>query len=68
MHAIGAHDTLERVLFQWFSDMFGFGGKVSVIFLGSQGDIWDAQKDILADPLGALTSPALYPLKNKSFQ
>ena len=25
-------------------------------FLGSQGDIWDAQKDMLADTLGALTA------------
>ena len=63
MHAIGAHDTLERVLFQWFSDMFGFGGKVSVIFLGSQGDIWDAQKDMLADTLGAIFAAGAYWLK-----
>ncbi len=29
-------------------------------FLGSQGDIWDAQKDMLADGLGALGACALY--------
>jgi putative membrane protein len=29
-------------------------------FLGSQGDIWDAQKDMLADTLGAITSLGLY--------
>ena len=28
--------------------------------LGSQGDIWDAQKDILADTLGALLVMALF--------
>ena len=28
------------------------GGKVGAAFLGSQGDIWDAQKDMLADNLG----------------
>ncbi len=29
-------------------------------FLGSQGDIWDAQKDMLADGLGAIVAAALY--------
>ncbi|APG28382.1 hypothetical protein A7E78_11290 [Syntrophotalea acetylenivorans] len=28
--------------------------------LGSQGDIWDAQKDMLADGLGALTATGLF--------
>lgn len=34
-------------------------------FLGSQGDIWDAQKDMLADGLGALAAAALYILVNR---
>ncbi len=29
-------------------------------FLGSQGDPWDAQKDMLADGLGAIVAAALY--------
>lgn len=29
-------------------------------FLGSQGDIWDAQKDMLADTLGALVALVFY--------
>ncbi len=29
-------------------------------FLGSQGDIWDAQKDMLSDGLGAICTTALY--------
>ncbi|TAK56841.1 DUF2238 domain-containing protein, partial [Patescibacteria group bacterium] len=29
-------------------------------FLGSQGDIWDAQKDMLMDTLGALAMIPLY--------
>ena len=33
--------------------------------LGSQGDIWDAQKDMLADGLGAITAAAIYLLMNK---
>lgn len=36
------------------------GGEAGIEFLGSQGDIWDAQKDILADTLGAITSLILY--------
>lgn len=36
------------------------GGSAGIEFLGSQGDIWDAQKDMLADTLGALTALVLY--------
>jgi putative membrane protein len=28
--------------------------------LGSQGDVWDAQKDILADGLGAITAMIVF--------
>jgi putative membrane protein len=38
------------------------GGEAGVEFLGSQGDIWDAQKDMLSDTLGALTSLILFAL------
>ncbi len=31
-----------------------------IAFLGSQGDIWDAQKDMLADGLGAICASALF--------
>jgi putative membrane protein len=30
------------------------GGSAGLAFLGSQGDIWDAQKDMLMDTLGAI--------------
>lgn len=36
------------------------GGEAGAAFLGSQGDIWDAQKDILCDTLGALCASALF--------
>lgn len=36
------------------------GGDAGIEFLGSQGDIWDAQKDMLADTLGAVFSIVLY--------
>lgn len=38
----------------WYAELAG--GDAGLEFLGSQGDIWDAQKDMLADTLGALTS------------
>lgn len=36
------------------------GGEAGSEFLGSQGDIWDAQKDMLADTLGALAALCLF--------
>jgi len=36
------------------------GGQAGIEFLGSQGDIWDAQKDMLADTLGAICSLAVF--------
>lgn len=36
------------------------GGNAGVEFLGSQGDIWDAQQDMLSDTLGAITSLILF--------
>lgn len=36
------------------------GGKAGIEFLGSQGDIWDAQKDMLADTLGAVFTLILF--------
>lgn len=34
-------------------------------YLGSQGDIWDAQKDMLADTLGAIVATSLFMLTRK---
>jgi putative membrane protein len=36
------------------------GGSAGAAFLGSQGDIWDAQKDMLSDILGAVLAAGLY--------
>lgn len=36
------------------------GGESGAAFLGSQGDIWDAQQDMLADTLGALAATGLF--------
>ena len=36
------------------------GGEAGAAFLGSQGDEWDAQKDILCDTFGAICSSVLF--------
>lgn len=36
------------------------GGSAGAAFLGSQGDIWDAQKDMLLDILGAIAVSVLF--------
>ena len=36
------------------------GGAAGIEFLGSQGDIWDAQKDMLSDTLGAISVLVLF--------
>lgn len=36
------------------------GGDAGAAFLGSQGDVWDAQKDMLADISGALAAVGLH--------
>ena len=36
------------------------GGSAGLAFLGSQGDVWDAQKDMLMDTLGAILGSGLF--------
>ena len=42
----------------WYAALAG--GDAGIEFLGSQGDIWDAQKDMLMDTLGAIASLLLF--------
>jgi putative membrane protein len=39
--------------------------EAGIAYLGSQGDIWDAQKDMLADTLGAIAATSLFFSVNK---
>ncbi len=41
------------------------GGASGAAFLGSQGDVWDAQKDMLADTLGAILATTCFFLVRK---
>jgi putative membrane protein len=38
--------------------------EAGMAYLGSQGDIWDAQKDMLADTLGAILATSLFLKRN----
>lgn len=44
-----------------------YGGEAGAAFLGFQGDIRDAQKDMLADGLGAITSIVIFACTSKCF-
>ena len=48
-------------LFEWIYAILGDPAAGSAV-LGSQGDVWDAQKDILADGLGALLAMSAFGL------
>lgn len=42
-------------LFEWAAAEF-FGGDLGVAYLGTQGDVWDAQEDMALASLGALAA------------
>lgn len=46
-------------IFEW-QYAISADAEAGIAVLGSQGDIWDAQKDILADTLGAILAIALF--------
>lgn len=50
----GLYEVIEMIY------AINYGGDEAADFLGSQGDIWDAQKDIAMDMLGAILFGALY--------
>lgn len=54
LFAIMALAAGYEIIEWWYAVLAG--GNAGIEFLGSQGDIWDAQKDMLADTLGAITA------------
>ena len=54
-------------LFEWLAAEF-FGGDLGAAYLGSQGDIWDAQKDMALASLGALLAMLLTAAVNAALQ
>lgn len=58
--ALGFWGALYEVIEMAFAEIYG--GEAGTAFLGSQGDEWDAQKDMLMDILGALFVSVLFVL------
>jgi len=52
--------AMSYELLEWIYAAYGGNPQAGADFLGSQGDIWDAQKDMLMDTLGAVASLALF--------
>jgi len=52
--------AMSYELIEWVYAAYGGNAEAGADFLGSQGDIWDAQKDMLMDTLGAVASIALF--------
>ena len=54
-------------LIEWAAAMF-FGGDLGTAYLGTQGDVWDAQKDMALATLGAVIAMAVTAAINRRYQ
>jgi len=54
-------------LVEWAAAEF-FGGDLGVAYLGTQGDVWDAHKDMLMATLGAVVAMAVTAALNARLQ
>lgn len=52
--------AMSYELLEWLYAAYGGNAAAGADFLGSQGDVWDAQKDMLMDTLGAVATVLLY--------
>lgn len=52
--------AMSYELIEWGYAAYGSNAAAGANFLGSQGDVWDAQKDMLMDTLGAVTAVLLF--------
>ncbi len=52
--------AMSYELIEWLYAAYGGNAQAGANFLGSQGDVWDAQKDMLMDTLGGITSVAAF--------
>jgi putative membrane protein len=58
LFALMALAAAYEIVEWWYAALAG--GEAGAAFLGSQGDVWDAQKDMLCDTVGALAGLALF--------
>ena len=52
--------AMSYELIEWGYAAYGGNAEAGAAFLGSQGDVWDAQKDMLMDTLGAVAAVLLF--------
>ena len=52
--------AMSYELIEWGYAAYGGNAQAGANFLGSQGDVWDAQKDMFMDTLGATASVILF--------
>jgi putative membrane protein len=65
MCVVAASSVFE--LLEWFAAAL-FGGALGMTYLGTQGDEWDAQKDVALATLGALLAMAATAFVNRRLQ
>lgn len=61
--AIASSTSLDYEVIEWGAASL-FGGDLGAAYLGTQGDVWDAQKDMALAVLGALLSVCLLAIGN----
>lgn len=52
--------AMSYELIEWGYAAYGGNAQAGANFLGSQGDVWDAQKDMFMDTLGAVAAVMLF--------
>lgn len=52
--------AMSYELIEWLYAAYGGNAAAGANFLGSQGDVWDAQKAMLVDTLGGIASVVLF--------
>ena len=61
--AIASSTSLDYEVIEWGAASL-FGGELGAAYLGAQGDVWDAQKDMILAVLGAILSMSLLAIGN----
>jgi putative membrane protein len=61
--AVTSSSSADYELIEWGAAL-AFGGDLGIAYLGTQGDVWDAQKDLALAALGALLSMILLAVRN----
>ncbi|WP_218563973.1 DUF2238 domain-containing protein [Marinospirillum perlucidum] len=64
--ALGFWAALYEVIEMYYA--VSEGGESGAAFLGSQGDVWDAQKDMFLDILGAISVFILFGFKLRAYR